>query len=56
MYIVRKYIKATNLKQALRLEPKTDIHDCFIDSDWREQHLPDAIGFHQTLEDEYEDD
>ena len=56
MYIVRKYIKATNLKQALRLEPKTAIHDCFIDSDWREQHLADAIGFHQTLEDEYEDD
>lgn len=48
MYIVRKYIKATNLKQAIRLEPKTDIHDCFIDSDWREEHLPDAIGFSST--------
>ena len=45
MYIVRKYIKATNIKQALRLEPKIPVHDCWIKEDWAEKHLPEAIGF-----------
>lgn len=45
MYIVRKYIKATNIKQALRLEPKTDVHDCWIDEKWSDKELAGAIGF-----------
>lgn len=45
MYIVRKYIKATNLKQAIRLEPKVEVHDCYIDNEWQNKHLADAIGF-----------
>lgn len=49
MYVVRKYIKAVNLKQALRLEPKTAIHDCWIDNDWRENHLAEAIGFNNGV-------
>ncbi len=55
MYIVRKYIKAKDLKQAIRLEPKTPIHDCWIDNDWKETHLADAIGFAHT-EEEYEEE
>lgn len=54
MYIVRKYIKAKDLKQAIRLEPKTPVHDCWIDNDWKETHLADAIGFHETPEEDYE--
>ena len=58
MYIVRKYIKAKDLKQAIRLEPKTPIHDCWIDSEWKEQHLADAIGFTHVEDDlsEYEEE
>lgn len=56
MYIVRKYIKAKDLKQAIRLEPKTPIHDCWIDNDWKEQHLADAIGFHEIEREEDEDE
>lgn len=45
MYVVRKYIKAVDVKQALRLEPKTPVHDLWIDADWKEEKLADAIGF-----------
>lgn len=56
MYVIRKYIKAPNLKQAIKMEPKTDIHDAWIDNDWREHHLADAIGFTMEVEDEGDDD
>lgn len=45
MYVVRKYIKAVDVKQALRKEPKTAVHDLWIDPDWKEKELPSAIGF-----------
>lgn len=54
MYIVRKYIKAKDLKQALRLEPKTAVHDCWIDNEWKEHHLAEAIGFGETKDEDYE--
>ncbi len=54
MYIVRKYIKAVNLKQAIREEPKTELHDCVVDSDWKESHLPEAIGFDNGIDQEEE--
>lgn len=56
MYIVRKYIKAKDLKTALGNEPKTPVHDCFIDSEWKEAHLADAIGFHELEQEEYDED
>jgi hypothetical protein len=45
MYIVRKYIKARNVKEALRKEPKVEVHDLWIDDKWSENELPSAIGF-----------
>lgn len=54
MYIVRKYIKAKDLKQALRLEPKTAVHDCWIDNDWRPEHLASAIGFTVDTPEDYD--
>ncbi len=45
LYVVRKYIKAVDVKQALRLEPKTAVHDLFVNDTWSKEHLPDAIGF-----------
>lgn len=45
MYIIRKYVKATDVKQALRKEPNTPVHDLWIDNDWQKDHLASAIGF-----------
>jgi hypothetical protein len=45
LYVVRKYIKALNVKQALRKEPTTEVHDLWIDNEWRDKELPSAIGF-----------
>lgn len=45
LYVVRKYIKAMNVEQALRKETKTAVHDLWIDSEWRDKELPSAIGF-----------
>jgi len=49
VYVLRKYIKAKNLKEALLLEPKTDVHDAWIDTDWQRTNLPNAIGFDDGL-------
>lgn len=54
MYIVRKYIKAVDVKQALRKEPKTPVHDLWISEDWSKEHLPEAIGFQDGTE--YDED
>lgn len=54
MYLVRKYIKAVDVKQALRKEPKTPVHDLMIEKNWSEKHLPDAIGFENG--EEYDED
>lgn len=45
MYVVRKYIKATDVRQALRKEPKTPVHDCWVSDDWGKENLASAIGF-----------
>lgn len=54
MYIVRKYIKATNAAQAIRKDKTTPVHDAWVDSDWKPDHLASAIGFDdgQTVEGE----
>lgn len=55
VYIVRKYIKAVDLKHALKLEPTTPVHDCFIDNEWRTEHLASAIGFELNVPEQEED-
>ena len=48
VYIVRKYIKATNAAQAIRKDKTTPVHDVWISEEWKEkqhQHLTNAIGF-----------
>lgn len=54
MYVVRKYIKAIDVKQALRKEPKTAVHDLMVESNWSKEHLPEAIGFEVDVEEEEE--
>lgn len=47
MYIIRKYVKATDVKDAIKKEPSTPVHDLWIDESWQKDNLPDAIGFGQ---------
>ena len=56
LYVVRKYIKAVDVKQALRLEPKTAVHDLWIDTDWKEEKLAEAIGFELDEPEDEEDE
>lgn len=45
MYIVKKYIKATNALDAIRKDKKTPVHDVWVDDTWSKNELPGAIGF-----------
>lgn len=45
MYVVRKYVKAMNVKQALHKEPKIEVHDVYLDNNWSDRELASAIGF-----------
>ncbi len=45
MYVVRKYVKATSVAEALKKERKTEIHEIFVDEQWQKNNLAAAIGF-----------
>jgi hypothetical protein len=56
-FIVRKYIMAKNIHEALKKERKTRPDDCWVDEDWKKDNpnqLQSAIGF--TVEQEYYDE
>ena len=47
-YIVRKYIMATSIQQALKKEKRSKPDDCWVDEDFKKEHpenLVSAIGF-----------
>jgi hypothetical protein len=48
LFVVRKYIKALDAAQAIRMDKKTPVHDCYVDDEWargQRQELAGAIGF-----------
>lgn len=45
MYIIKKYIMATNAIQAIKKDQTTAVHDCWVDDDWKTKNLAGAIGF-----------
>lgn len=45
LYVVRKYIKATNAAQAIRKDKITPVHDCWVEEGFKDKHLTEAIGF-----------
>jgi len=56
-YIVKKYIMASSIYEALDKEKKTIPSDCWIDEDWKKDQktqLESAIGF--GYETNYEED
>lgn len=47
-YIIRKYIKAKSLSEALKKEPEALVDDAWIDDEWKKENpniLESAIGF-----------
>ena len=56
MFIVRKYIKANDAASAIKLDKTTPVHDVWVDDNWKDKHLADAIGFHSGEPTEYGDD
>jgi hypothetical protein len=54
-FIVRKYIMATSVHEALKKERRMRPDDVWVDDDWKKENptqLQSAIGF--TVESEYE--
>lgn len=45
LYVVRKYIKATNAAQAIRKDKQTPVHDVWVEEGYKDKNLADAIGF-----------
>jgi len=49
-FIVRKYVMAKNIGEAIRKEKSCPVDDAWIDDEWKKkqetsQQLPSAIGF-----------
>jgi hypothetical protein len=49
-FILRKYVDAETAKDALKLDRKTPVHDCYLrdgeePKHIKDSHLKDAIGF-----------
>lgn len=48
MFIVRKYVMADSVSQALKKEKTTAVHEVYVDDEWRKNkkdNLAQAIGF-----------
>lgn len=51
LFVVRKFVKATSVADALRKEKKTPVDEIFIDDDWRKNEIDNlsrGLGFNQT--------
>lgn len=46
-FIIRKYIMAESLRQAIQLDSKTPVHDGWVDEEWKKANPPikDQMGF-----------
>lgn len=45
MFIVRKYVMADSVSQALKKEKTTEVHEVYVDDEWKKNNLAQAIGF-----------
>jgi len=57
-YIVKKYIMAKSIKEALKKERRTIPDDCWVDEDWRKDNpnkLESAMGFLADSDRDYYD-
>lgn len=45
MYVIRKYVKATSVLDAVKKEKTIPVHEVYVDDKWQDKHLAEAIGF-----------
>jgi hypothetical protein len=45
LYVVRKYIKASNAAAAIRKDKTTPVHDVWVEEGFKDKSLAEAIGF-----------
>lgn len=45
LFVIKKYVMATSAKDAIRKERSAQIDDVWIDENWKEKHLNEAMGF-----------
>lgn len=45
LYVIRKYIRAGSVSDALKKDRITPAHECFLEDKWSDKELPSAIGF-----------
>lgn len=45
MYVVKKYIRALSAEDAIRQDKTHKVDDVFIDHEWKDYALPEALGF-----------
>ena len=52
-YVVRKFIDAKSVQEAIRLDRKTPVHDCYLKDGEQtaESSQVSAIGFQMPMED-----
>lgn len=54
-YIVKKYVKARTVAQAMRIANETPIHEVVIDEESEDEKVnTDAFGFQYTPDEDYE--
>jgi hypothetical protein len=51
-YIIRKFVDASTVQEAIRMDRKTPVHDCYLKEgeEMHEQSSTSAIGFHAEPE------
>lgn len=40
LYIIQKYVVATSVSQAIKIEKKITAQECWLDDDWKKAHKP----------------
>lgn len=48
LYVVRKYVRAHSVTEAIRKAAKSPVDDCWVDDDWKKgqiSELANAVGF-----------
>ena len=45
LFIVKKFIKAQNALEAIKKDKTHPVDDVYIDSQWCDKNLADAVGF-----------
>ena len=44
LFIIKKYIMATDAKNAIKLDKTSEVDDVFMDADWQKNNMC-AVGF-----------